>query len=713
MPTATLEGHFLDPRLVMRFGPKVSTGSVRFPTYPARSTPFARGKKATPGRPRTLGDWVKAMPNRRWNPEDKSWVVTNPGPDIDRLLNELGFSVDYGAAAGHIACLADLAVPALALDEDDDAGTWVYPRFAVGVEDMLPAYHEWDKGRQAFWVSTPDMLDSPFVLPRDILDVANRHRAARPFTCGGAAEKDLWRLAHAQDDLHVPGEPVLWQPARPLFGFQASGARAVAAGHSALTDEPGLGKTVQAITALATVGVTRAVAVVPPVVLSNWKTEIEMSGWNMEVSVISPTRKVRPFPDRGVVIVADSLLASRPQLLDQLIAWRPDGLIVDEAHREKGLESKRSKAVRRLAHNVRGLRIPITGTPLVSSPADLAPLLDISGHLQPVFGGYSRFMETYCRQDLVRGWVPRKTALKGLGVEMDRHVWVRRHKADVLDLPDLMQVPLLVDVNLAGFRKTHAEVLDRIREWVSVIPELGEDFIESARDPREAVTRRLARQGAIQTVAEERGFELVSQLRKAAGLAKIDAAKDWVRDFVDSARPGASGTWDRPLVVWTHHRVVTEAMIDAVADLGVPVDAIWGETPQSRVPGIISTFQEGRLAVLVASITAAGVGVTLTRAADALFVETDWTPALVEQALDRIRRIGQRNRMTATTMVAPGTLDERIQGVLSDKATTLNPVLGGNSDVSVLADDTATVTAIVTDLIEVALGKPSQMRRAA
>lgn len=701
MPTAVLEGHFLDPRLVMRFGPKITTGSVQFPAYPPKASPFARGKMVRPGRPRTLGEWVKAMPNRRWNPEDKTWIVTGPGPDIDRLLAELGFEVDLGAAAGHITCLADLAVPVVKLDEDDDAGTWVYPRFTVGVENLLPAYHEWDKGRQAFWVSTPDMLDARFILPRDILDAAHRHRGARPFASGSADEKDLWRLAHAQDDLHVPGEPVLWQPSRPLFGFQASGARAVAAGHSALTDEPGLGKTVQAITALATVGTTRAVCVVPPVVLSNWKTEIEMAGWNMEVSVISPTRKVRPFPDRGVVIVADSLLASRPGLLNQLIAWRPDGLIVDEAHREKGLESKRSKAVRRLAHNVRGLRIPITGTPLVSSPADLAPILDISGHLQPVFGGYSHFMETYCRQDLIRGWVPRKTALADLGREMNRHVWVRRHKADVLDLPDLMQVPLLVDVNLAGFRKTHAEILDRISDWIADNPKFDPNL------PAPMIEQ------AIEEMAHEDGFELVSQLRKAAGLAKIDAAKDWVRDFVESARPHKDGTWGRPLVVWTHHRVVTEAMIDAVAGLGIPVDAIWGETPSSQVPRIVGDFQAGRTAVLVASITAAGVGVTLTRSADALFVETDWTPALVEQALDRIRRIGQSNRMTATTMVAPGTLDERIQAILAQKAKTLNPVLGGDSDVSVLADDDKTVTAIVTDLIKLVLGQTSRQHQAA
>jgi hypothetical protein len=677
-PTATLEGHFLDPRLVMRFGPKKS--------------PFARGKMVRPGRPRTLGEWVKAMPNRRWNPEDKTWIVTNPGPDIDRLLAELGFDVDYAAATGHITCLADLAVPVVALD-DDDAGTWVYPRFAVGVEDLLPAYHEWDKARQAFWVSTPDMLDTRFILPRDVLDAAHRHRCARPFASGGADERDLSRLAHAQDDLHVPGEPVLWQPARTLFGFQASGARAVAAGHSALTDEPGLGKTVQAITALATVGTTRAVCVVPPVVLSNWKTEIKTAGWNMEVSVISPTRKIRPFPDRGVVIVADSLLASRSALLDSLIAWRPDGLIVDEAHREKGLESKRSKAVRRLAHNVRGLRIPITGTPLVSSPADLAPLLDISGHLQPVFGGYSHFMETYCRQDQMRGWVPRQTTLEDLGSEMNRHVWVRRRKADVLDLPDLMQVPLIVDVNLAGFRKTHAEILDRIREWTDNNPKFAPNL------PAPMIEQ------AIEEMAREDGFELVSQLRKAAGLAKIDAAKDWVRDFVESARPDKGGTWDRPLIVWTHHRVVTEAMIDAVSDLGVPVDAIWGETPQSAIPGIIADFQAGRTAVLVASITAAGVGVTLTRSADALFVETDWTPALVEQALDRIRRIGQRNQMTATTMVAPGTLDERIQGILAQKAKTLNPVLGGDSDVSVVDGKDAAVAALVIDLINMAINR--------
>lgn len=691
--TARLEGTPLQPRLVLTFDPRASTGGVRLPAYPPpRRAAWSRAPRRAPSHPGTLREWVKALPGRRWDPDREVWEVCEPGPNIDAVLAGLGFDVDFGPASGRIRHLGDLAAPKVVLEAEDPHGARVHLRFAdfARVEALLPDYREWDPATHSWWVSTADLLrcDPALPVPERILDEAERIAARPPFRRGACREDDVARLAAAAGELDVPDRPDLWVPRRPLFGYQASGARAVTAGHCVLADEPGLGKTSAAIVAHASVGTRRLVVVCPPIIASNWRREIELAGWDVPVSVIRPGRKVPDFPPSGVVVVADSLLGARPSLVEGLLAWSPDGLIVDEAHREKGLDSKRSRAVRRLAHGVDGLRVPITGTPLVSTPRDLAPILDISGHLEEVFGGLSAFMDTYCRWDRMRGWVPRRGALGDLRDILDQRVWVRRRKEDVLDLPPLLSVPLLVDVDLAGFRRAHAEAIATIEGWLG---DLG------APDPGEEEIDALIESGA---------FELVSRLRKAAGLAKIPAARDWVGDFVEAFAPAdRRGPYERPLVVWTHHRVVTRAMVEAVSDLDAPVASIWGDTPATDVPRIIDDFQAGRIAVLVASMSAAGTGVTLTRACDALFVETDWTPALVQQATDRQRRIGQTRPMTVTTLVGPGTLDERVQCVLAAKAAVLDPVLGEGNDVSVMDAPAASARDLVRALVEVALAK--------
>ncbi len=77
------------------------------------------------------------------------------------------------------------------------------------------------------------------------------------------------------------------------------------------------------------------------------------------------------------------------------------------------------------------------------------------------------------------------------------------------------------------------------------------------------------------------------------------------------------------------------------------------------------------------AIAAASTGITLNRSSDVLFVESDWTPALVSQAEDRSHRRGVKRPVLVTTLIASGTLDEHIQNVLLNKAEVLEQVLPG------------------------------------
>lgn len=545
------------------------------------------------------------------------------------------------------------------------------------------------------------------------------------------------------------------------FPYQRLGAIAACGGRSLMADETGLGKTIQALAVLAIRGSQRAVIIVPPVVLTNWAREAEKAG----LGVPAPKRRVpktsapgpepnalgqdRPaharnpqqapprtedgrqagdtivaeepsprylvvfkagrrepeLPEQGIVFVPDSLIASRPELRERIADWDPDALVYDEAHRARNWRSNRAQSVRDLCARLGpdALRLPMTATPLFANPAELASLLAISGHLDPVFGGYSAFVSRYCKRNHFNALVPNLNRLDELKSTLAERVWVRRNKADVLkDLPKVSRNASFVDVDLSGFKKAHDEVIDKICDW------LDECLAEHRCYPNDKTVKAYSRQQ----------IGLISPLRKAAGLAKVPVVLDYIADWInDEVQVNADGSisCDRPLLVWAHHHEVVCAIVEhsskhlrdsAQSMLGV----IDGDTSQARTNLYVDQFQAGQLPVLVCSITAAGVGITLTRGSDQVHCETDWTPALVSQAIDRQNRIGQTRPVTVNFLIAAGTLDEHIQRVLAGKAEVVDGVLGStNAGVHVVSDegldDLTGPSEIVRALVKVAIDK--------
>lgn len=724
MRTAVLEGTRYDPVMRLKFGPRdPMPRGVALPPYPRRP-PRAGKAKVKSGPPSTVMEWVQLLPGRRWDPQTKDWLVHDPGPDADRVFAAVGFSIDMsrGAAAG-VTRMADLAVPLLAIDPDDEYTTWLYPRFAAST--MRLPEGRWVKERMAYAIHTPD-LAGPQVDPRlgtpDAIAQVARELAKRP--PHGASERDakLSQFLSLNPTRHerALGIAAERHGALPdwfgmdLFGYQECGAYALVMGHTLLADPPGLGKTVQCIAAHTLVGTKRLLVTCPQKVRSNWARHFEATrvayrpsfeGQRRDgaatVTVIQPGRKLRELPDEGVVIIADTFLSSNAKARDAIIAWNPDGMIQDESHRVKTWDSGRSVVMRALAHRINGLCIASSGTPVMSNTAELVPQLAMTGHLDAIFGGRTNFLTRYCRMNHMGKWVPRKDMLPELRAMLDGYVWVRRVRDEAYGavavetdgatrMADMSQLPkpLYIDIDMTDFQAAHAKIIERIDEWLDTLT---------------------ARPSAETMAAWASGnVSLVSLLRMAAGLAKIPAAAEHVADWVADGPNPESGLWDDPLVVWTHHREVTEAMIAAASDAGAPVAALWGGAKESATEQVEADFQAGKYAVLVGSMHAAGVGLTFTRSKDALFVETDWLPAIVSQAADRIRRVGQMREPSLTVMVAEGTLDDRIQATLEATAKILDPLLGAGNDMSVGLRSGATPTTaaeILEELVQERVAK--------
>jgi SNF2 family DNA or RNA helicase len=353
-----------------------------------------------------------------------------------------------------------------------------------------------------------------------------------------------------------------------------------------------------------------------------------------------------------------------------MIAWNPQTILFDEVHRSMTWSGVRATANRNLACSVGGLRVPMTGTPFLKNPAEGVNMLAIGGVLDPVFGGASKFMQTYTKQNHFGAFLPNRKMLPDLEKRLTQHCWVRRNKADVLkQLPPKLRTTRYVEIDPKGFKAAHDVLFDKVKEWVEEQNELGLPITNDS----------------IKEFAKTR-VDLITPLRAAAGVAKIPAAIEIISDWMEATTEVRNGTktYSRPLTVWVHHNEVMEALIAAVEKAGL-ADAgfINGSTPQHRRQEVADKLQNGEIGVIFCSIGAAGFGITLTASSDTIFIETDWTPARISQAEDRNNRIGQQNVCMVTTLLATNTLDPHMRAILRNKAKDLNVMMpGADNDVT-------------------------------
>lgn len=465
-----------------------------------------------------------------------------------------------------------------------------------------------------------------------------------------------------------------WFTPQP-YPYQIQGAlKAAYQGHNLIADEPGLGKTIQAILTAGLIKATRIIVICPPALITNWATEIKNSNQldhldqtqpGQLVTITASDKTTPPLPEVGYTVTSDTLITARPKLLDDLSKQRWDLLIVDESHRLKNYQAKRTRRVWHLSKSCKRT-IALTGTPIVSNPLDLLPTLGMLGQLRHF---PENFIDAYTVENFWGGRDPKQDSLDDLRQRLDEHVWVRRTKQQVLtELPAKSRHAQFVDVDdkqlRAAFKPVeqkllahvHAHGLEAVDEW--------------AKESR----------------------PLVSQLHRGTGLAKIPAALEWITNHVE-------GTNDRPLIVWAVHTDVILGLEKALHKTrpDLRVRTFYGATPPQQRDQTVSDFQAGEVDVLIAQIIAAGTGLTLTRASDALFVETDWTPANVVQAEDRIHRISQGQPVTITTLLAAGTLDPVIHRVLTDNIQTLDKLTPGSDHQVTGIQTSARVSQILKD----------------
>lgn len=448
------------------------------------------------------------------------------------------------------------------------------------------------------------------------------------------------------------GVPAPFQWAAVRYALQARG--------TFLADEQGLGKTVEALTAIEADGAYPAVVVCPASIKLGWERETRRWLPHRSVAVVSGRGATPPAAE--ITILNYEIVAAHAAALGRR---HPRALIVDESHYCKNPQAKRTHAVRRLAGMVTddGLRLALSGTPVLNHPEELIAQLRIIGAMAQ-FGSGARFARQF------RGQVSEER----LHWHLRRVCFVRRRKAEVLpQLPPKRQVVVPVAVNnQAEYRLAERDVV----EWLRAQPFDRLDELEA----RIAATLRaeaLARVGILQRLAAR---------------GKLAAALAWIEDFL------ASG---EPLVVFCRHVEVQAAIRRRFPDA---LHLVGEDSLAAREAAIAAFQQVDGPRLIVCATRVAAQGITLTRASNVAFLELEWTPAMHDQAEDRCHRIGQRDAVTAWYLLAAGTIDEPMAQLIERKRATVEAVTDGR----VLSTD-GLLQAVVAQLRG---GRPARHLRA-
>jgi SNF2 family DNA or RNA helicase len=293
---------------------------------------------------------------------------------------------------------------------------------------------------------------------------------------------------------------------------------------------------------------------------------------------------------------------------------------------------------------------------------EYASQLDIIGQLDK-FGGEWGFYRRYCNafKDKWGQWhLEGHSNLEELNDKLRSTCYIRRTKDEVMpDLPPVLHNPLLVDGTVAAmkeYRKAEADIVQYLVDRAKVIAaELGESVGSAAVRAR---FRAESNQHLVQ----------LSVLRRLAAKAKMKHAEEWIESHVEEGRK---------VVVAAHHRDIVDEVANRYGGL-----KIQGGMSVKEVEAVKARFQEASAAeapVLVLSIQAAKTGHTLTAAQEILFLEQPWTPADVSQTYSRLHRIGQQGSVTATYMLAAGTVDEDIYDLIEEKRSVVDQATEGTS----------------------------------
>jgi len=476
-----------------------------------------------------------------------------------------------------------------------------------------------------------------------------------------AQVRDRARVAARVDELFPRGidSPAFKNLLKvPLYPYQREGALfAAKAGRCLLADDMGLGKTIQAIAAVEILaqaaGIERVLVISPTSLKHQWRREIEK------------------FTDRGAIVV-EGLSAQRALAyqtdsfykltnydvihrdLERIREWQPELVILDEAQRIKNWKTRAAQSVKRIESP---FALVLTGTPLENRLEELYSIVEFVDRFR--LGPMFRFLDAHQHVDASG----RVVGYRDLGKisQTLAPILIRRTKDKVLkELPERLEKRLFVPMTpeqMAHHDENKAMVSRIVQKWrkLGFLPEADQRrlmiFLQNMRMACNS-TYLLDRQTDYGVKAEEL-IRLLEDLLEDPH-TKVVIFSQWVLMHQLVAMRLKARKW--PHVLFS------------------------GEVPGPKRKDLVHRFREDPDCRLFLSTDAGGVGLNLQHASVVVNLDQPWNPAVLEQRIGRVHRLGQHRPVRVLHLISQGTIEEGMLNVLGFKKAVFSGVLDGGQD---------------------------------
>lgn len=420
-----------------------------------------------------------------------------------------------------------------------------------------------------------------------------------------------------------------------------------------LADEPGLGKTGQALCALDAQQSYPALVICPASVKTHWAHQ-SYEWLGRQAKIIKTGKDI--LDDRAAITVCNYELL---KTVHKRAAFHT--IIVDELFKVKTEDSQRTRYTRELAKRAR-IVWGLSGSPIVNRPVELVSQLEVLGQLH-LFGDRWKFIYRYCNPIQREIWVPRwdpyqrrtvrrlqrfldctgQSNINELHNKLTQSLMLRRRKVEVAqDLPERLSLPLLLDLDDAG-RKLYDDERRDLMNWLQ------------------------QNRGNVRMVQGEALLRL-TKMRQTAARAKFSRLVAAIEDLLESG--------DK-IVLFAYHRELQQALMQHFGEQAAHV--LSDDTATQRTTQIDSFARDPRLRVCVCSLMATAIGTDgLQHAARyAVFCDLGNEAEIHQQAIDRLHRVGQYRDVTAYFAIANDTIEEELLDMLIFKNRITNIVADG------------------------------------
>lgn len=421
-------------------------------------------------------------------------------------------------------------------------------------------------------------------------------------------------------------------------------------------DEPGLGKTLQSIATINLADAFPCLVICPSSLKINWLREWEKF---TDKKAMILTDKVRDtwtfFFQTGMhqvfIVNYESLKKYFVQRIKKAEGWTLrdvefrnsinlfKSVIIDESHRCKSASTQQAKFCKGICTGKEWV-IELTGTPVVNRPKDLIPQLAILNRMED-FGGYKPFVNRYCSGQR------EASNLKELNFNLWQYCMFRREKSLVLtDLPDkIRQVNTCEITNRKEYMDAERDLIMYLQKY----KDADDDKIEKALRGEVMVK--------------------IGLLRNISARGKVRDVIEFVKDFRENGK--------KIILFCSLHEVVDQLK----RYFPTAVSVTGRESPDEKQRAVDAFQNNPKADIIICSIKAAGVGLTLTASSNVAFVEFPWTYADCCQCEDRAHRIGQKDSVTCYYFLGRRTIDEKVSRIIQEKKNIANAVTGSTEDI--------------------------------